>query len=126
MKSFVIISYYQLAYAIAMTLGLGEQTDLYFNVRQLGIKHDLIARIRETGQFCDVVMIDHTLVNKALNRELEKTEEMSPENNLYLYNDFQQQYYYIAGFFRRIIGAVVGSVVPEKQNKTSRYRETAT
>lgn len=143
MKSFVIISYYQLAHAIAMTLELGEQTNLYFNVNHLGVKHDLIARIRETGLFHDVVMIDHTLVNKALNKELEKTADMSPEeidaigtdlfekyltpfyekifsgadpeDDLYLYNDFQPHYYYIAGHFRRIIGAEDGYAVLEKQ-----------
>lgn len=143
MKSFVILSYYQLEHAIAMTLELGEQTNLYFVVNHVEATYDLIARIRETGLFHDVIMIDHSLVHKALSKELKKTAGMSPEeidaigvnlfekyltpfyekifsgadpeDDLYLYNDFQPHYYYIARHFKRIIGVEDGYAVLEKQ-----------
>lgn len=143
MKSFVVLSFYQLAHAIAMTLDIGEPADLYFNVNHLGVRSDLIDRIRQTGVFHDVIMIDHTLVNKALSRELEKTADadeqeidrignslfekyLTPfyekifsgadfDDDLYLYNDFQPHYYYIAGHFSRITGIEDGYAVLEKQ-----------
>ena len=57
MKSFVVMTYYQLMHSVAMALTLDEKPNLYFSMNYMNIKEELLERIRETGVFQNVVGI---------------------------------------------------------------------
>jgi len=143
MKSFVVLSYYQLSHAIALTLELGEKTNLYFSVNHMGVDDSLAEKINATGLFHKVVLMDHSAVKRSLDGELERTVDLSPEeidqignslfekyltpfyakvfedadfeDTIYVYNDFQLHYYYIASHFSDIVGIEDGYAILEKQ-----------
>ena len=126
-----------------MALDMEERPNLYFSVNHLGIGQDFLDRIRDTGLFHDVVALDHRYVKRALNKDLAEVQDCTddeierigsslfekhlspyyervfagadPEDDLYLYNDFQLHYYYIAEHFHRIIGVEDGYGILEKQ-----------
>lgn len=143
MKSFVVLSYYQLSHAVAMALDMEEKGNLYFSTVQSGVTAELLERIRATGVFNEVVEIDNLKLENPLTSKLKLLQNSSDkeiehignrlfekhivpycervfsgadfQDDLYLYNDFQPYYYYIAGHFSHIIGVEDAYGVLEKQ-----------
>lgn len=136
MKSFVVMTYYQLMHAIAMTLEIGEKTNLYFNVDYLKVESDFLDKIRGTKVFNKVVGMDSDEYKTSYNDALKKCQNMTSEqidlignkifeqylepyyeqkfhkadfeDEIYVYNDFQRYYYYISKHFKNIIGVEDG------------------
>ena len=136
MKSFVVMTYYQLMHSVAMALTLDEKPNLYFSMNYMNIKEELLERIRETGVFQNVVGITGRGELAAFLAELKKTADYDDEqvdevgnsifeeflepyygelfkdadfdDTIYLYNDFQWQTYYIDKHFNDIVGVEDG------------------
>ena len=79
MKSFVVLTYYQLMHAVACALTLKEKANLYFSQNYLDISEDFLERIRETGLFYKVVGLSQKEYVVPFTEELKKTKGMSEE-----------------------------------------------
>lgn len=136
MKSFVVMTYYQLMHAIAMTLEMGKKTDLYFNMDYLKVENDFLLKIKETKIFNRVVGMDSDEYKTPYNAVLKTCQKMTPAqidlignrifekhlepyyarkfsnadfyDEIYVYNDFQRYFYYIAKHFKNIVGVEDG------------------
>lgn len=150
MKSFVVLTYYQLMHAVACALTLKEKANLYFSQNYLDISEDFLERIRETGLFYKVVCLSQKEYVVPFTEELKKTKGMSEEeidaignsifekylephyaelfkdadfdDEIYVYNDFQRHYYYIAKHFKNIIGVEDGYKSLAQQIKVHRFK----
>ena len=150
MKSFVVLTYYQLMHAVACALTLKEKANLYFSQNYLDISEDFLERIRETGLFYKVVGLSQKEYVVPFTEELKKTKGMSEEeidaignsifekylephyaelfkdadfdDEIYVYNDFQRHYYYIAKHFKNIIGVEDGYKSLAQQIKVHRFK----
>lgn len=150
MKSFVVMTYYQLMHSIAMALSLDEKPMLYFSKNYLDIQDDFLDRIRATGVFKKVVGITGRRELFAFIAELNKTKEYSTEevdqignsifekylepyysllfkdadvnDEIFIYNDFQWHYYYIEKHFQKIVGVEDGYASLEQQLRVHRFK----
>lgn len=136
MKNFVVMTYYQLMHAIAMTIEQEEKSNLFVHVNYLGLKEEFLERIKETDVFNSVVELNQNEFLKPFISELKKTAFMTKSkideigddifneylepyfserfaaadfnDEIYVYNDFQWYYYYIAKHFNNIVGVEDG------------------
>ena len=136
MKSFVVMTYYQLMHAIAMTLEIGEKTNLYFNTDYLKINEEFLNKVRDTDVFNEVIGLYPDEYVTPYNASLKECQDMTPaqidtignsifenylepyfskkfhnadiDDEIYVYNDFQRYFYYIAKHFKNIIGVEDG------------------
>ena len=136
MKSFVVMTYYQLMHSIAMGLTLEEKPALYFSKQYMDVDEAFLDRIRGCGVFSHVTGITGRGDFKELAAELEKTKDYTPEeidrvgssifdkylepyyeplfadadkhDTIFIYNDFHWHYYYIHKHFDEIVGAEDG------------------
>ncbi|MDR1068841.1 MAG: glycosyltransferase family 52 protein, partial [Clostridiales Family XIII bacterium] len=132
MKSFVTQTYFHLMRAIAMGLALNEKPMLYIITDYMGVKEDMVERIRETGVFADVTPIDYQVFLAPFVAELRQTaglsakeidgigdsifekhltpyfagvfEHADKDDDVYIFNDLGWYYYYVERNFRTIIG----------------------
>lgn len=132
MKSFVAMTYYQLMHAIAYTVELDEPANLYFSRKYLDVDDEFIDRINKTGVFNEAVGFDmrefetpfyeelkqinaeeEGIIDKVGNSLFEKYLEpffskhfcnADTEDEIFVYNDLQLYYYYIAKHFPNIVG----------------------
>ncbi len=149
MKSFVVMTYYQLMHSIAMALTLEEKPLLYFSKHYLNAKDEFIDRIRDCGVFADVVGItgrgdfvefvgelqitrDYTeeeideVGNSIFEKHLEPMyaelfKDADLEDTIYVYNDFQYHFYYIEKHFKDIVGIEDGYASLKQQLKVHRF-----
>lgn len=150
MKSFVIMTYYQLMHATAMTLYLNEKTNLYVISNYLKTDDSFIDRIIETGVYNKVIKIDQEEGMEPYDLAMKKTEGMTPkeidvigssifekylepayekmfvdadfDDEIYVYNDLQRPYYYIAKHFNNIVGVEDGYGSIAQQIKIHRFK----
>lgn len=150
MKSFVIMTYYQLMHAVAYTLELKEKANLYFSESYLGIGEDFLDKIRKTGVFNKVIGLSQDEYVVPYVEELKKANKLSSEeidkignsifekylephyeklfvdadfeDEIFVYNDFQRHYYYIAKHFKKIIGIEDGYKSLEQQTKIHKFK----
>lgn len=150
MKSFVVMTFYQLMHATAMTLELKEKTNLFFISNYLGVDEVFLDRVRDTGLFNSVVRLDQEENMGPYHAAMEKTEGMSPKeidkignsifekylepyyskkfanadfnDDIYVYNDFQRPYYFISKHFKTIIGVEDGYGSLSQQMKVHHFK----
>ena len=150
MKSLVVMTYYQLMHSIALALTFDEKPNLYFSMSYIDPPEELLTRIEETGVFNKVVGITRRGEFTDFLIELRKTKGLSDEeidrigsslfdkyliplyeesfkdsdknDEIYIYNDFQWHYYYIAKNFDNIIGVEDGYKSLLQQTKIHRYK----
>ncbi|MCB6992352.1 glycosyltransferase family 52 protein [bacterium 210820-DFI.6.37] len=150
MKSFVVMTYYQLMHAVAFTLELGKKTNLYFAPTYLNIEEDFLDKIRQTGVFNEVIglyqdsfIVPYIEELKAIKEEgSEAVDEIGTgifekylephyaslfqhadfNDDIYVYNDFQWHYYYIVKHFKSIIGVEDGYQSIKQQLKIHRFK----
>ena len=136
MKIFIVYTYYQLMHAMAMTLTFDEPVALVFIKSYMKPSELILERIRETGLFCSVIGTDDPGQWKDFYSVLKETEGLTPEeidrigssifekyltpyyekklegvdkeSEIYIYNDFQWIYYYVANHFENIVGVEDG------------------
>lgn len=150
MKSMVVMTYYQLMHAIVLASEFEEKPDLFFSQGYLGVEEEFLDRIRASGVFHSVTGITARGDVDAFTGELRRTEEMTDaeiaalgsslfdrwlepmyaekfshadfHDSIYVYNDFQYHYYYIAKHFDSIIGVEDGYKSLLQQTKIHRYK----
>jgi hypothetical protein len=150
MKSIVVMTYYQLMHSIALALTFEEKPMLYFSCDYLKADEDLILRIRESNIFHEVVGMSETsfivpfvdelrAVYGKSNSEIDKIgtsifekylepyyagvfRDADIEDEIYVYNDFQRHFYYIAKHFGNIIGVEDGYKSLEQQIRVHRFK----
>ena len=136
MKSLVAMTYYQLMHSIALALTFDEKPNLYFSMSYINLSDEVLERIEDTGVFNKVIGITRRGDHVPCLRELRKTIDMDeseidalgsslfdeyliphyaelftdadPDDEIYVYNDFQWHYYYICKHFENIIGVEDG------------------
>lgn len=136
MRSFVVLTYYHLMHAVAMTLDSGGKSNLYFIRGFYGVSDETIQKIEAAGVFENVVSIDQKEYSKQLVNRLAAVKNLTEaeidaigstifdetlepyfervfktadkDDEIYVYNDLQRPYYYIARHFSRIIGVEDG------------------
>lgn len=136
MKSLVVMTYYQLMHSIAMALTFDEKPNLYFSMSYLNLDDEVLERIEHTGVFNKVIGITRRMEHKQFLKELRKTIDMDdeqldelgsslfdkyliphyeklfvdadPNDEIFVYNDFQWHYYYICKRFENIVGVEDG------------------
>jgi hypothetical protein len=142
MKSFLVQTYYQLMHSIATALTLDEKPILYVTLAYLDLDEDFLELIRETGVFSLVKGINKRTDDRRFRIELRKTRgadesvidelgnslfetylephyaemfrDADKDDDIYVYNDFQLNYYYIQKHFKSIIGLEDGyKVLPQ-------------
>lgn len=132
MKSLQVQTYYQLMHSIALALTFKEKPNLYVTMAYLDLDEDFLDRIRETGIFNLVKGINRRGENRRFRTELRKTRGMDDRaideigtslfetylephfeeefrdadknEEIYVYNDFQWNYYYLEKHFKEIVG----------------------
>lgn len=150
MKSFVVMTYYQLMHATAMTLELGEKTNIYFIWNYLKVSDEFLDRVRDTGIFNLVVKLDqeenmgpyHAAMDNTIGLSddeidkignsifekylepyyAEKFADADFEDDIYVYNDFQRPYYFITKHFNNIIGIEDGYGSLSQQMKVHHFK----
>lgn len=150
MKSFVVMTYYQLMHSVALALTFDEKPNLYFSMAYLDPEEEFLDRIRQTGVFNAVVGITRRGEFRDFLRELEKTDGLDDEaineigsslfdkylldhydpffedadfdDDIYIYNDFQWHYYYISKRFSSIIAVEDGYRSILQQTRVHRYK----
>ena len=136
MKSFVVMTYYQMMHAMAVALTLDEKPNLYIHENYLDIEEDFVERVKECGVFANVVGMNQKHFIQPFIEKLKKTVFMTPaeigrigsgifdeylepyfaecfadadfNDDIYIYNDFQWYYYFVAKHFTDIIGVEDG------------------
>lgn len=150
MKSIVVMTYYQLMHSIALSLTLDEKPILYFTCDYIKADEELLQRIRETNIFHDVIgmseasfivpFIDelraayskgNSEIDSIGDRIFEKYLEpyyskifcgADTREEIYVYNDFQRHFYYIAKHFENIVGIEDGYKSLEQQIRIHRFK----
>ena len=150
MKTFVVMTYYQLMHSVAMALTLDEKPALYFSVNYLNVNDSFLERIRQTEIFDHVVGITARGDLAEFIAELNKTKDFTPEevdevgdsifekhlepyygelfkdadfdDTVYIYNDFQWYSYYVNKHFDDIVGVEDGYGSLEQQLKIHKYK----
>lgn len=144
------MTYYQFMHATAMTLHLNEKTNLFFITNYLNVEDSLIERISDTGIFNSVIKLDQEEGMELYDAAMAKTKGMSEEeidkvgnsifdeylepyyypkfkdadfdDEIFVYNDFQRPYYYIANHFNNIVGVEDGYCSIEQQIEGHRFK----
>jgi len=150
MKTFVVMTYYQLMHAIAVALTLNEKPRLYFHMNYYNQTEEFLDRIRATGVFDQVTGITYKGDLAEFLVELRKTSGAKPEeidaignslfeeylesyygsffkesdfnDDIFVYNDFQWYFYYISKHFNRIIGVEDGYMSLLQQTKVHEFK----
>lgn len=150
MKSIVVMTYYQLMHSIALALTFEEKPMLYFTCDYIKADEALLQRIRETNIFHDVVgmseagfivpfidelraaygksnseidSIGDSIFEKYLESYYAKIfKDANTAEEIYVYNDFQRHYYYVAKHFSHIIGIEDGYKSLAQQIRVHRFK----
>jgi hypothetical protein len=151
LKSIVVMTYYQLMHSIALALTFEEKPILYFSRSYLNVDDELLERVKSTGIFHDVIGITARLEFVKFMDELKKTRDLTEEqiraqgnsifekylephyaeafkpadfdDEIYVYNDFQWHYYYIAKHFKHIVGVEDGYKSLQQQLKVQKMKK---
>lgn len=151
MKSYVVLTYYHLMHAVAMTLESREKSNLFFIRGYYNVSDEIIENIKSTELFENVIGLDQLeFVSEFANR-LAETKDMADEeidsignsifdeclepyyervfavadkdDDVFVYNDFQRPYYYIAKHFSRIIGVEDGYCMLRNQLESQHFAD---
>lgn len=150
MKSIVVMTYYQLMHSIALALTFKEKPILYFACDYIKADEALLQRIRETDIFHDVVGMSEASFIVPLfdelrsvygksNSEIDKIgdsifekylepyyaeifRDADTNEEIYIYNDFQRPFYYVAKHFSQIVGVEDGYKSLEQQLRIHRFK----